>query len=58
MPQLLPSANALAAHVLIEPGQAAWQQGYGPVEHSPETRAVVFRMAHQLVQAGQRLCLR
>ncbi|MDM8347649.1 xylulose 5-phosphate 3-epimerase [Pseudomonas sp. sp1636] len=53
MPQLLPSASELAAHALIEPGFAAWQQGYGPVQHSPETCAAVFRMAHQLVQAGQ-----
>ncbi|MNF32686.1 Xylulose-5-phosphate phosphoketolase [compost metagenome] len=53
MPQLLPSASELAAHALAEPGFAAWQQGYGPVQHSPETRAAVFRMAHQLVQAGQ-----
>jgi phosphoketolase len=53
MPQLLPSASELAAHALVEPGFAAWQQGYGPVQHSPETRAAVFRMAHQLVQAGQ-----
>jgi hypothetical protein len=53
MPQLLPSASELAAHALVEPGFAAWQQGYGPVQHSPETHAAVFRMAHQLVQAGQ-----
>src|SRR3990167_6573488 len=53
MSQLLPSASEPAAHALVEPGFAAWQQGYGPVEHSPETRAAVFRMAHQLVQAGQ-----
>ncbi|MCG4453967.1 xylulose 5-phosphate 3-epimerase [Pseudomonas sp. MMS21-TM103] len=53
MSQLLPSASELAAHALVEPGFAAWQQGYGPVQHSPETCAAVFRMAHQLVQAGK-----
>ncbi|MDO9623186.1 MAG: xylulose 5-phosphate 3-epimerase [Pseudomonas sp.] len=52
MSQLLPSAGELAAHALVQPGFAAWQQGYGPVQHSPETCAAVFRMAHQLVQAG------
>jgi hypothetical protein len=25
---------------------------FGPVEHSPQTHAGVFRLAHQLVQAG------
>ena len=27
-------------------------KGHGPLQHSAETRAAVFRTAHQLVQAG------
>ncbi|MEX6501107.1 xylulose 5-phosphate 3-epimerase [Pseudomonas zhanjiangensis] len=52
MSQILPSANELADHARAEPSFADWQQGYGPLQHSLETRAAVFRLAHQLVQAG------
>ena len=52
MSQLLPSLQELNAHAQAEPAFALWQQGRGPVQHSPETRAAVFRLAHQLVQAG------
>ncbi len=53
MKQLLPSQTALDEHASREPAFAQWQAGYGPVQHSTETRAAVFRMAHQLVQSGQ-----
>lgn len=52
MTQLLPSANELAEHARREPTFAAWQRGYGLIQHSPQTCAAVYRMAHQLVQAG------
>jgi phosphoketolase len=52
MTQLFPSASELAEHALHEPTFAAWQRGYGPLQHSPQTCAAVYRMAHQLVQAG------
>ncbi|WP_339904333.1 xylulose 5-phosphate 3-epimerase [Pseudomonas guineae] len=52
MTQLFPSANELAEHARLEPTFAAWQRGYGPLQHSPQTCAAVYRMAHQLVQAG------
>jgi phosphoketolase len=54
MSQLLPSASELAEHALAEPAFADWQQGYGPLQHSLKTQAAVFRLAHQLVQAGRR----
>lgn len=53
MQQTLPSQAELTAHAQVEPAFAAWQLGYGPVQHSPQTQAAVFRLAHQLVQAGQ-----
>ncbi|SDG92078.1 Phosphoketolase [Pseudomonas benzenivorans] len=53
MSQLLPSASELAEHALAEPSFADWQQGYGPLQHSLNTRAAAFRLAHQLVQAGR-----
>ena len=40
MSQMLPDAERLAEHARAEPGFAAWQRGYGPVQHSPQTRAV------------------
>ena len=52
MTQLFPSASELAEHARLEPTFAAWQRGYGPLQHSPQTCAAVYRMAHQLVQAG------
>ena len=52
MTQLFPSASELAEHARLEPDFAAWQRGYGPLQHSPQTCAAVYRMAHQLVQAG------
>ncbi|WP_341303485.1 xylulose 5-phosphate 3-epimerase [Pseudomonas sp. TMP25] len=52
MTQLFPSANELADHARLEPTFAAWQRGHGPLQHSPQTCAAVYRMAHQLVQAG------
>lgn len=52
MTQLFPSASELAEHAHLEPNFAAWQRGYGPLLHSPQTCAAVYRMAQQLVQAG------
>ncbi|MCM2319239.1 MAG: xylulose 5-phosphate 3-epimerase [Pseudomonas sp.] len=53
MSQLLPSAEELQAHALAEPSFAEWLAGRGPLEHTPTTQAAVFRLAHQLVQAGR-----
>ena len=53
MQQILPSLAELTAHAQQEPTFAAWQAGYGPVQHSAQTQAAVFRLAHQLVQSGQ-----
>src|SRR3990167_6971530 len=53
MQQILPSLAELIEHGQQEPAFANWQVGYGPVEHSPQTQAAVFRLAHQLVQAGK-----
>ena len=47
------SASELAEHARVRPDFAAWQRGYGPLQHSPQTCAAVYRLAHQLVQAGQ-----
>ena len=52
MTQLFPSASELAEHARLEPTFAAWQRGYGPLQHSSQTCAAVYRIAHQLVQAG------
>lgn len=52
MHQILPSPSELAEHARREPDFARWSEGYGPLQHADETRAAVFRMAHQLVQAG------
>jgi phosphoketolase len=52
MTQLFPSANELAEHARSEPAYADWQRGYGPLQHSPQTCAAVYRLAQQLVQAG------
>ena len=52
MPQLLPDAATLAQHAQQYPDFAHWQAGHGPVQHSPQTSAAVFRLAHQLVQSG------
>ncbi|MEK8079715.1 xylulose 5-phosphate 3-epimerase [Pseudomonas sp. XK-1] len=52
MTQLFPSAHELAEHARSEPAYADWQRGYGPLQHSPQTCAAVYRMAQQLVQAG------
>ncbi len=52
MSQLLPSLAELEQHAQAQPEFASWRQGYGPFEHKLETQAAVFRLAHQLVQAG------
>jgi phosphoketolase len=52
MTQLFPSANELAEHARSEPAYAEWQRGYGPLQHSPQTCAAVYRLAQQLVQAS------
>jgi phosphoketolase len=52
MTQILPNAEHLAEHARAEPSFAAWQRGHGPLQHSPQTCAAVYRLAHQLVQAG------
>lgn len=52
MSQILPSPEELAAHAAAEPVFAEWLRGRGPLEHSAMTQAAVFRIAHQLVQAG------
>ncbi|PKM31243.1 MAG: xylulose 5-phosphate 3-epimerase [Gammaproteobacteria bacterium HGW-Gammaproteobacteria-11] len=53
MSQLLPDQNTLDQHALDHPAFAHWRTGYGIIEHSPETQAAAYRMAHQLVQGGQ-----
>jgi phosphoketolase len=52
MPQLLPDAATLAQHARQYPDFASWQAGHGPIQHSPQTSAAVYRLAHQLVQSG------
>jgi phosphoketolase len=52
MNQLLPSLVELDQHAEAQPEFAAWRAGYGPFVHAPETQAAVFRLAHQLLQAG------
>lgn len=52
MSQLLPSLVELDQHAQAEPEFATWRGGFGPFEHALETQAAVFRLAHQLVQAG------
>lgn len=44
MSQILPSQDELLAHAAAEPAFAAWLQGHGPLQHSAETRAAVFRV--------------
>jgi phosphoketolase len=53
MQQLLPSLTELDLHAEDQPAFASWRCGYGPIEHSLQTQAAVFRLAHQLVQGGQ-----
>jgi phosphoketolase len=53
MQQLLPSLTELDQHAEDQPAFASWRGGYGPIEHSRQTQAAVFRLAHQLVQNGQ-----
>lgn len=52
MSQLLPSLAQLQDHAEAVPDFAAWRAGFGCIAHTPETQAAVFRMAHQVVQAG------
>ncbi|OYW92176.1 MAG: xylulose 5-phosphate 3-epimerase, partial [Pseudomonadales bacterium 32-61-5] len=52
MNQLLPSLAEMDRHAELQPEFAAWRAGYGPFEHTLETQAAVFRLAHQMVQAG------
>lgn len=52
MNQLLPSLAEMDRHAELQPEFGIWRAGYGPFEHSLETQAAVFRLAHQLVQAG------
>jgi phosphoketolase len=51
MPQLLPDLAELDQHAKAEPDFARWRAGYGPIQHTEQTQAAVFRLAHQLVQA-------
>lgn len=53
MSQLLPCAEELQAHAAACPAFAEWRAGYGPLQHDAPTQAAVFRLAHQLVQAGR-----
>ena len=53
MSQLLPSQSELDAHAATEATFARWRQGYGVIQHSLPTQAAAYRLAHQLVQAGQ-----
>ncbi len=53
MHQILPSLADLNEHAKTEPAFAQWQKGYGPIQHTAETQAAVYRLAHQLVQAGK-----
>lgn len=53
MTQLLPDAASLSRHAQDCPEFALWQQGHGPVQHSPQSAAAVYRLAHQLVQSGR-----
>jgi phosphoketolase len=57
MTQLFPSACELDEHARLEPTFATWQQGYGPLQHCPQTCAAVYRLAHQLVQSGAQVDL-
>ncbi|WXL27225.1 xylulose 5-phosphate 3-epimerase [Ectopseudomonas mendocina] len=52
MTQLFPGPDELALHASQQPVFADWQRGYGPIRHSMQTVAAVYRMAHQVVQAG------
>lgn len=52
MPQLLPSLVELDRHAESQPDFALWRRGYGPFEHRLDTQAAVYRLAHQIVQAG------
>ena len=52
MSQIFPSLAELDEHARQEPAFAAWRSGYGVIQHTPETQAGIYRMAHQLVQAG------
>lgn len=54
MSQILPTLVELDEHARHEPSFAAWRAGHGPLQHQPETQAAVYRLAHQLVQAGTR----
>lgn len=51
MHQILPGLSELHQHSKQEPEFAKWAEGYGPIQHNPETQAAVYRLAHQLVQA-------
>jgi phosphoketolase len=53
MHQILPSLADLNEHAKTEPAFAQWQKGYGPIQHTAETQAAVYRLAHQLVQSGK-----
>ena len=52
MTQIFPDSAALDSHAASEPEFARWRAGYGVIVHEPATQAAVYRMAHQLVQAG------
>lgn len=53
MSQILPPLIELDEHARVEPSFELWRHGYGPLQHTVETQAGVFRLAHQLVQAGR-----
>lgn len=52
MHQIFPDLAELERHGRQVPSFAHWGAGLGPLQHAPETRAAVYRLAHQLVQAG------
>lgn len=53
MSQILPAQTTLDEHAAQCAAFAQWRQGYGVINHAPETQAAAYRMAHQLQQSGQ-----
>jgi phosphoketolase len=50
--QLIPDQNILDSHAGECPAFARWREGSGVIEHSPQTQAAVYRLAHHLQQDG------
>ena len=48
----LPSVEQLQEYAASEPAFAEWLQGCGPISHTPQTAAMAWRLAGQLVEAG------